>query len=59
MDKLTPISSEFETTEAPEAHDSWFRARVQASLDHPRPNNPHATVMAEFDAIIAEAERRS
>jgi len=58
MDKLSPIESEFETTEEAEAYDRWFRARVQASLDDPRPNIPHATVMAELDTIIAETERQ-
>jgi hypothetical protein len=32
---------------------------VQASLDDPRPSIPHDQVMAEMDAIIAEAEKRS
>jgi len=56
--KLDPIVSEFETTEEAEAYDAWFRAKVQASLDDPRPRIPHDEVMARMDAIIAEAERR-
>ena len=40
------------------AYDKWFRAKVQASLDDPRPSIPHDQVMAEMDAIIAEAEQR-
>ena len=57
MSALSPIESEFATTEEAEAHDRWFRAKVQASLDDPRPGVPHDQVMAEMDAIIAEAEQ--
>jgi hypothetical protein len=57
MPKLSPIESEFETAEQAEAYDRWFRAKVQASLDDPRPSPPHDAVMAELDRIIAEAEQ--
>ena len=30
MTKLTPIESEFATTEEAEAYDAWFRAEVEA-----------------------------
>jgi hypothetical protein len=56
---LSPIVSEFETEAQATSHDLWFRAQVQASLDDPRPSIPHDQVMAEMDAIIAEAEKRS
>jgi len=59
MVKLSPIESEFDSTEDAEAYDRWFRAKVQASLDDGGPNVPHATVMAELDALIDEAERPS
>jgi len=59
MPKLDPIVSEFETTEEAEAYDAWFRAKVQASLDDPRPRIPHDEVMARMDAIIGEAERKA
>jgi len=59
MVKLSPIESEFDSTEDAEAYDRWFRAKVQASLDDGRPRVPHATVMAELDALIDEAERPS
>ena len=29
------------TTDEAEAYDRWFRAKVQASMDDPRPNIPH------------------
>ncbi len=58
MSALSPIESEFATTEEAEAHDRWFRAKVQASLDDLWPSIPHDQVIAEMDAIIAEAEQR-
>lgn len=55
---LSPIVSEFETEEQADSYGRWFRAQVQASLDDPRPSIPHDQVMAEMDAIIAEAEQQ-
>lgn len=55
---LSPIVSEFETEEQAVSYDRWFRAKVQASLDDPRPSIPHDQVMAEMDAIIADVENR-
>lgn len=56
--QLSPIVSEFETEEQAASYDRWFRAKVQASLDDPSPSIPHDQVMAEIEAIIAEAEAR-
>lgn len=56
--KLDPIISEFDTQEEADAYDKWFREKVQASLDDPRPSIPHDQVMAELDAIIAAAKAR-
>ncbi len=53
---LSPIESEFATIEEAEAYDRWFRAKVQESLDDPRPTTPHDQVMAEMRGII-EAKR--
>ena len=58
MNKLSPIVSEFETQEQADAYDAWFRARVQASLDDPRPSVPHDVVMAEMRAIIEAARQK-
>ncbi len=58
MGKLTPIESEFSTTEESEAHDAWVRVKVAASLADPAPPVPHETVMAELDRLIEEAEQR-
>lgn len=54
--QLSPIVSEFETQEQADSYDRWFRAKVKASLDDPRPNIPHDQVMAEMEAIIEQAE---
>jgi len=54
---LSPIVSEFETEEQATSYDRWFRAKVQASLDDPRPNIPHDQVMAEMRALI-ESKRK-
>lgn len=58
MAKLSPIESEFATTEEAEAYDVWFRAKVQAALDDPSPGIPHDQVMAEMRALI-ESKRRN
>lgn len=54
MNKLSPIVSEFETQEQADAYDKWFRAKVQASLDDPRPSIPHDEVMAEMRQLLAD-----
>jgi hypothetical protein len=58
MSTLSPIESEFATTEEAEAYDRWFRAKVRASLADKRPSLPHDTAMSEMDAIITEAEQQ-
>lgn len=52
MAALSPIESEFASTEEAEAYDVWFRAKVQEALDDPGPGIPHDQVMAEMQAII-------
>lgn len=59
MGKLSPIESEFSTTEDAEAYERWFRAKVEASLADRRPVVLHPTVMAELDRIIDEAEQHA
>jgi hypothetical protein len=54
--ELSPIVSEFETEEQAASYDRWFRAKVQASLDDPRPNIPHDQVMADMRSLL-EAKR--
>ncbi|WP_130908401.1 antitoxin [Pseudomonas sp. Sample_16] len=50
--ELSLIVSEFETEEQATSYDRWFRAKVQTSLDDPRPNVPHDQVMADLRALI-------
>jgi len=57
MGKLSPIESEFDSTQEAEAYERWFRAKVEASLADRRPAVPHETVMAEIDELIEQAER--
>ncbi|MHB1101552.1 MAG: type II toxin-antitoxin system RelB family antitoxin [Devosia sp.] len=53
--KLSPIVSEFETEEEAEAHDTWFRKKVQRAIDDQRPDVPHDEAMAEVAAVIKAA----
>ena len=50
---LSPFVSEFETEEQEASHTAWLMAKVQASLDDPRPGIPHDKVMAEARALLA------
>jgi hypothetical protein len=52
MTKLTPIESEFATTEEAEAYDAWFRATVEARMVSDSPRIPHDEAMARMQAII-------
>lgn len=52
MTKMTPIESEFATTDEAEAHDRWVRAKVEAALAWQVPNIPHDQVIAEIGGII-------
>jgi hypothetical protein len=58
MTELSPLVSEFPTTEEAEAYDRWFRAQVQASLDDPRPGIPHDQAMMRIRATIEAAKLR-
>lgn len=52
MTKLSPIESEFATTEEAEAYDVWFRAKVRKSMQNPGPGTPHDEVMKRMKALI-------
>jgi hypothetical protein len=54
MNKLSPIVSEFESVEAAEAYDAWFRAKVQASLADTRPPVAHDEAMARIKQRLEE-----
>jgi len=48
----------FELLQSTEAHDKWFRAKVQEALDDPRPAIPHEQVEAHFAERRAAAARK-
>ncbi|EPB2021934.1 antitoxin [Escherichia coli] len=51
---LSPIVSEFETTEQENSYNEWLRAKVASGLADPRPAIPHDEVMAEMENLIAQ-----
>ncbi|MEY2343266.1 antitoxin [Acidithiobacillus sp. IBUN Pt1247-S3] len=53
---LPSILSEFDTPDQEASYTAWLRTKVASSLMDQRPSIPHDEVMAEMDAIIAEAE---
>jgi len=52
MAKLSPIVSEFASTEEEAAHDAWVRAKVEKALASTAPRIPHEEVMAKVQAIL-------
>ena len=55
MDPLvSTIVADFESEEQAASYDRWFRAKVQNSIDDPRPSIPHEQVIAEIKALMAE-----
>ncbi|EIY3724343.1 antitoxin [Escherichia coli] len=51
---LSPIVSEFETTEQENSYNEWLRTKVTSSLADTRPAIPHGEVMAEMENLIAQ-----
>jgi len=58
MANLTPIESEFETTEEAEAYDAWFRAKVEKAMASTAPAIPHDQVMAMVQEVIEKHRPR-
>jgi hypothetical protein len=56
---LDPIVSEFATQEEADSYGTWLRAKVQESLDDPRPSIPHDQAMAHIDSLMAKFEPRT
>jgi hypothetical protein len=52
MPTLSPLESEFATTEEAEAYDRWFRARVEAALASTGAKIPHNEAMAKVRTLI-------
>ena len=59
MNELSPIVSEFDSEEAAEAYDVWFRAKVAASLADGLPVVAHDDAMAQIRAIIDRHDREA
>jgi len=58
MPALTPIESEFATSEDAAAYDAWFRDKVQRAMTSGRPSIPHAEVMAMAQSILDKHKPR-
>ncbi|NIJ87528.1 hypothetical protein FHR49_000276 [Xanthomonas campestris] len=58
MAKLDPRVSEFESTEAVEDYDRWFRAKIERAVADTRPTILHDQVMARVHAAIEAAAKR-
>ncbi|MDD1141472.1 antitoxin [Pseudomonas sp. TNT2022 ID233] len=59
MDPLiSTIVSDFESEEQAASYDRWLIAKVQASIDDPRPSIPHEQVMAEVRLLMAEMKHK-
>jgi len=54
---LSPLVSEFETEEQEASYTAWLKAKIQASLNDPRPNIPHDKVMAEARALLESKKK--
>lgn len=57
MAKLSPIESEFPTSEEAEAHDQWFRDKVRKALNSDEPSLPHEEVMEQMRTVIDRKRR--
>ncbi len=57
MANLSPIESEFATTEDAEAYDRWFRAKVKAAMESQRTKVSHDEAMAQVRELIANKQR--
>ncbi len=58
MTRLTPIESEFATSEDAATYDAWFRAKVERAMTSKEPSIPHAEVMAMAQAILDKHKPR-
>jgi len=52
--ELSLIISDFETEEEAAEYDLWYRAKVQAALDDPRPPIPHDEAMVLLGQMLEE-----
>lgn len=52
MTRLTPIESEFATSEDAAVYDAWFRTKVERAMASTAPKIPHDQVVEAMRAII-------
>jgi hypothetical protein len=55
MTNLSPLESEFETTEAAEAYEAWLRAKLAGALASPAASVPHVEAMTRLRALLDRA----
>jgi hypothetical protein len=55
--ELSLIVSDFETEEEAASYDRWYRAKVQAALDDPRPPVPHDEAMVLLGQMLEERRK--
>lgn len=51
---FNPMLSVFDSAEEEAEHAAWLRAKLQASIDDPRPSIPHEQVMTEMRERLAQ-----
>lgn len=49
---LSPLVSEFETTDQEAGYNAWLNAKIEKSLDDASPNVPHDLVMAQMRTLL-------
>jgi hypothetical protein len=54
MPQLSPLESEFDTTEEAEAYDAWFRAKVHAAMNSRAEKLSHDEAMARVRRLIED-----
>jgi hypothetical protein len=54
---LSPIISEFETLEAENAYDVWYREKITKSMNSNQPLIPHDQVKAEIRKMLEERRK--
>ena len=51
MTKLSPIESEFATSEDVEAHDAWFRAKIEKAMVSKEPGIPRSDARPGYSSL--------
>ena len=47
-----PLISEFQTAKQERAYTAWVNAKVEKSLDDPRPNVPHDAALSQMRKLL-------